>query len=38
MSKDNNIRLAIGCAAVAGIALFVVAFYSVFRFLTYPGW
>ena len=34
----NNIRLAIGCAAVAGIGLLVVVIYFGFRALTYPGW
>lgn len=37
-TKDNNIRIALAIAAVCGIGLFIVGFYFLFRFLTYPGW
>ena len=37
MARDNNVRLAIGCALISGVAIFVVAFYFLFRLLTYPG-
>ena len=33
----NNARLWIALAGVTGIAFFVVAFYFLFRFFTYPG-